>query len=71
MYLNILGIGLEKNYTSPPSSPSSNGSTPSGDSQSSFDSNQVFATIYLLSFSICNIIIFFFFCYCFKRYYRE
>lgn len=32
---------MEKNDISPPSSPSSNGSTPSSDSQSSFDSNQV------------------------------
>lgn len=32
---------MEKNYISPPSSPSSNGSTPSSDSQSLFDSNQV------------------------------
>ncbi|XP_022169789.1 cyclic AMP-dependent transcription factor ATF-6 alpha isoform X2 [Myzus persicae] len=40
-------IDLEKNYTSPPSSPSSNGSMPSGDSQSSFDSNQVLPRIIL------------------------
>lgn len=38
----ILGIDLEKSDISPPSSPCSNGSMPSGDSQSSFDSNQVF-----------------------------
>lgn len=37
------GIDLENNSfkSSPPSSPSSNGSMPSGDSQSSFDSNQI------------------------------
>ncbi|KAL5233383.1 hypothetical protein ACI65C_000793 [Semiaphis heraclei] len=40
-------IDLEKKYTSPPSSPSSNGSMPSGDSQSSFDSNQVLPRIIL------------------------
>ncbi|XP_015368422.1 PREDICTED: cyclic AMP-dependent transcription factor ATF-6 alpha-like [Diuraphis noxia] len=41
------GIDLEKKFTSPPSSPSSNGSMPSGDSQSSFDSNQVLPRIIL------------------------
>ncbi|XP_025409673.1 cyclic AMP-dependent transcription factor ATF-6 alpha isoform X2 [Sipha flava] len=39
------GIDLEQNDLSPPSSPSSSGSTPSGDSQSSFDSNQVSSRI--------------------------
>lgn len=37
----IIGIDLEINDTSPPLSPSSSDSAPSGDSQSSFDSNQV------------------------------
>ncbi|XP_060849323.1 cyclic AMP-dependent transcription factor ATF-6 alpha isoform X2 [Rhopalosiphum padi] len=53
------GIDLENNSfkSSPPSSPSSNGSMPSGDSQSSFDSNQILPRILSPNMSNENTII--------------